>query len=48
MGTFWQDIQGQPVMLHGAMASGDLFSVLAVKPMPGRTFTAAEDRVVGN
>src|SRR4051794_30079924 len=37
--------QGQPVMLHGAMASGDLFSVLTVKPMLGRTFTPAEDKL---
>lgn len=37
--------QGQPVMLHGGMASGDLFSVLNVKPMLGRTFTAAEDKL---
>jgi putative ABC transport system permease protein len=37
--------QGQPVMLHGAMASGDLFSVLNVKPMLGRTFTTAEDKL---
>jgi putative ABC transport system permease protein len=37
--------QGQPVMLHGAMASGDLFSVLDVKPMLGRTFTTAEDQL---
>jgi putative ABC transport system permease protein len=37
--------QGQPVMLHGAMASGDLFSVLNVKPMLGRTFTPAEEKL---
>ncbi|HEX3082982.1 MAG TPA: ABC transporter permease, partial [Pyrinomonadaceae bacterium] len=37
--------QGQPVMLHGAMASGDLFSVLNVNPMLGRTFTVAEDKL---
>jgi hypothetical protein len=37
--------QGQPVMLHGAMASGDLLSVLDVKPMLGRTFTAGEDKL---
>ena len=36
--------QGQPVMLHGLMASADLFAVLGVKPMLGRTFTAAEDK----
>jgi hypothetical protein len=37
--------QGQPVMLHGAMASTDLFSVLRVTPMLGRTFTPAEDNL---
>ncbi len=37
--------QGQPVMLHGAMASADLFSVLGVTPMLGRTFTPAEDKL---
>src|SRR5580765_6288655 len=37
--------QGQPVMLHGAMASGDLFSVLNVNPMLGRAFTPAEDKL---
>ena len=35
----------EPVMLHGAMASGDLFSVLKVNPMLGRTFTVAEDKL---
>src|SRR5213075_1408706 len=29
--------QGQPVMLHGAMASADLFLALGVRPMLGRT-----------
>jgi putative ABC transport system permease protein len=37
--------QGQPVMLHGTVASADLFSVLGVKPMLGRTPTAAEDKL---
>jgi putative ABC transport system permease protein len=37
--------QGQPVMLHGAMASADLFSVLGVNPMLGRVPTAAEDKL---
>src|SRR6185437_8351596 len=37
--------QGQPVMLHGAMASADLFSVLGVTPRLGRTPTAAEDKL---
>ena len=37
--------QGQPVMLHGSMASADLFSVLGVTPMLGRTPTAAEDKL---
>src|SRR5690349_16525529 len=37
--------QGQPVMLHGAVASADLFSVLGVTPMLGRTPTAAEDKL---
>jgi putative ABC transport system permease protein len=36
--------QSQPVMLHGAIASADLFSVLGVTPMLGRTFAAAEDK----
>src|SRR5262249_7882783 len=33
--------QGQPVMLHGAVASADLFPVLGVTPMIGRTPTPA-------
>src|SRR5436190_2385916 len=37
--------QGQPVMLHGAMASADLFSVLGVTPILGRTFTPTEDNL---
>ncbi len=37
--------QGQPVMLHGAVASADLFSVLGVKPALGRTPTPAEDKL---
>ncbi len=37
--------QGQPVMLHGAVASADLFSVLGVKPLYGRTPTPAEDKI---
>jgi len=37
--------QGQPVMLHGSMASADLFSVLGVTPMLGRTPTTSEDKL---
>jgi putative ABC transport system permease protein len=37
--------QGQPVMLHGTVASADLFSVLGVNPMFGRTPTAGEDKL---
>jgi putative ABC transport system permease protein len=37
--------QGQPVMLHGAMANADLFSVLGVSPMLGRVPTPAEDKL---
>src|ERR1044072_6008150 len=37
--------QGQPVMIHGAMANADLFPVLGVRPMLGRTPTPAEDKV---
>jgi putative ABC transport system permease protein len=37
--------QGQPVLLTGAMASADLFSVLGVNPMLGRTFAAGEDKL---
>ena len=37
--------QGQPVMLHGCVASADLFSVLGVNPMLGRTFATGEDKL---
>jgi putative ABC transport system permease protein len=37
--------QGQPVMIHGALASADLFAVLGDQPMLGRTPTAAEDKL---
>jgi len=37
--------QGPAVMLHGAIASADLFSVLGVTPMLGRTPTPAEDKL---
>lgn len=42
--TFTLTGQGQPVMINGAVVSADLFSVLGVKPMLGRTFTTAEDK----
>lgn len=43
-GTFTMTGQGQPVMINGAVASAELFSVLGVKPMLGRTFSTAEDK----
>ena len=42
--TFTLTGQGQPVMINGAVASADLFSVLGTKPMLGRTFSSAEDK----
>src|ERR1700685_4133539 len=36
--------QGQPEVIHGTMASSDLFSALGIQPMLGRNFSAAEER----
>src|SRR5215831_17805100 len=36
--------RGEPTRLHAAVASADLFSVLGVSPLIGRTFHADEDK----
>jgi predicted permease len=36
--------QGQPEIVHGAMASSDLFSTMGIQTIVGRNFSAAEDR----
>lgn len=36
--------QGEPEIVHGTMASSDLFSTMGIEPMLGRTFSAAEER----
>ncbi len=36
--------QGQPEIVHGTMATSDLFSTMGIQPIIGRTFTEAEDR----
>ena len=38
---------GQPVQVSGEFVSGDLFSILGVKPLMGRLFASAEDEVGG-
>jgi predicted permease len=36
--------QGQPEIVHGSMASSDLFSTMGIQPIFGRNFTATEER----
>ena len=36
--------QGQPEIVHGTMATSDLFSTMGIQPIIGRNFTGAEDR----
>jgi predicted permease len=36
--------QGQPEIVHGTMASSDLFSTMGIQPILGRNFTDAEER----
>ncbi len=36
--------QGEPEVIHGTMASSDLFSTLGIQPMLGHNFSAAEER----
>ncbi len=36
--------QGQPEIVHGTMATSDLFSTMGIQPIVGRNFTGAEDR----
>ena len=44
----WLDVnmngKGEPVRLEGAAVSSDLFPTLGVRPILGRTFTAADDK----
>ncbi|MGP0072880.1 MAG: ABC transporter permease [Bryobacteraceae bacterium] len=35
--------QGQPEIVHGSMASSDLFSTMGIQPIEGRNFSAAEE-----
>src|SRR5271170_1590217 len=35
---------GQPEMVHGTMASSDLFPTMGIRPVIGRNFSAAEER----
>ena len=36
--------QGQPEMVHGVMATSDLFPVMGIQPIVGRDFSAGEER----
>ena len=36
--------QGQPEMVHGTMATSDLFSTMGIQPILGRNFSEAEER----
>jgi putative ABC transport system permease protein len=36
--------QGQPAVVHGTMASSDLFSTMGIRPILGRDFSADEER----
>jgi predicted permease len=36
--------QGQPEIVHGTMATSDLFSTMGIQPIVGRNFSGAEDR----
>ncbi len=36
--------RGQPEMVHGAMATSDLFSTMGIQPIMGRDFSDAEER----
>jgi putative ABC transport system permease protein len=45
--TFNLTGDGEPEQMIGAMATADLFSVLGLEPLAGRSFTADEDRPGG-